>query len=51
MRSCFTPKQVQAMIDKAVAEVVAPLKARIAELEAEVAAEEEFLQLVEAAFQ
>ena len=33
----YSPEQVQAMIETAVAKAVAPLKARIAELEAEVA--------------
>jgi transposase len=37
MTQCFTPQQVQALIDKAVAEAVGPLQARIAELEAEIA--------------
>lgn len=37
MTQWFSPEQVQALIEKAVADAVAPLKARIAELEAETA--------------
>jgi hypothetical protein len=51
-RIVFTQKQVDAMIEAAVAKATAPLLERIAALEAELAkAKKELLELFQAAFQ